>query len=214
MAKDATPTTPTTPPQKPRRDWFTFDRSDRWGLGVLLAVVVLLTSIINIVVPIQRWVAGDGIPVPFLSEVTVPELDAVGTPYGVAAYDVTLTEPTVLQRLLDLVPGAILVVLLAVGCWLIIAIMRTIAAGEPFADVNVRRLRVLAMLLLVGPFFTFFAATSAQGALLGDVDVAGLAYAMSLDIPWVWFVAGMVVALLAEAFKSGSQLRDDVDGLV
>jgi len=27
-------------------------------------------------------------------------------------------------------------------------------------------------------------------------------------------IAGMVVALLAEAFKAGSRLRDDVEGLV
>ena len=32
--------------------------------------------------------------------------------------------------------------------------------------------------------------------------------------PWLMLAAGMVVALLAEAFKSGAALRDDVSGLV
>ena len=41
-----------------------------------------------------------------------------------------------------------------------------------------------------------------------------LALAVVLDIPWPWLIAGMVVALLAEAFKAGSRLRDDVEGLV
>ena len=206
--------TPTAPPRNPRRDWFAFDRSDRWGLGILLGLVVVLTSFAGVVVPIQRWGAGDGIPLPFLSDVTVPELDAVGTSYGAAAYDVTLADPTVAQRLLDLAPGLLTVALLATGSLLIVAVMRTIAAGDPFVARNVRRLRQLAAVLLVGPFFTFFLSMSAHGALLGDVDLGGLPLSAHLDIPWAWFIAGLVVALLAEAFKTGSRLRDDVDGLV
>lgn len=214
MAKDATPTTPSSPAKKPRGDWFAFDRADRWGLAMLLALVVLLTSFASIVVPILRWVDGDGIPLPFLSGVTVPELDAVGTSYGLAAYDVTLADPTVGQRLLDLAPGVLSVGLIATGCVVIIGVMRTIAAGDPFVAGNVRRMRQLAALLLVGPFFTFFLSMSAHGALLGDVDLGSLPLTARLDIPWAWFIAGMVVALLAEAFKAGSRLRDDVDGLV
>ena len=55
---------------------------------------------------------------------------------------------------------------------------------------------------------------SVHGALLSDVDLGGLGLSVVLDIPWPWFIAGMVVALLAEAFKAGSRLRDDVEGLV
>jgi Protein of unknown function (DUF2975) len=214
MVKDATPTTSPTPARKSRGDRFTFDRADRWGLAILLALVVLLTSLASIVVPILRWVDGDGIPLPFLSDVTVPELDAVGTSYGAAAYDVTLADPTVGQRLLDLAPGVLSVGLIATGCVVIIAVMRTIAAGDPFVASNVRRMRQLAALLLVGPFFTFFLSMSAHGALLGDVDLGSLPLSAHLDIPWAWFIAGMVMALIAEAFKAGSRLRDDVDGLV
>lgn len=214
MDQSSTPTTPEAPTPKPRRDWFAFDRSDRWGMGILLALVVINTAATSIVIPVRRWLAGDGIPLPFLSDVTVPELDAVGTSYGVAAYDVTLADPTVAQRLLDLAPGVLIVGLMATGSLLIVAVMRTIAAGDPFVAANVRRMRQLAALLLVGPFFTFFLSMSAHGALLGDVDLGGLALSAVLDIPWAWLVAGMVVALLAEAFKAGSRLRDDVEGLV
>ena len=207
-------TTPTTPTPKPRRDWFAFDRSDRWGLGILLGWVVVITVTTNIVLPILRWADGDGILLSFLSDVTVPELDAVGTSYGVAAYDVTLADPTVAQRLLDLAPGVLIVGLMTAGSLLIVAVMRTIAAGDPFVAANVRRMRQLAAVLLVGPFFTLFLSMSVHGALLSDVDLGGLGLSVVLDIPWPWFIAGMVVALLAEAFKAGSRLRDDVEGLV
>jgi len=207
-------TTPTTPTPKPRRDWFAFDRSDRWGMGILLGLVVVITVATSIVLPILRWADGDGIPLSFLSDVTVPELDAVGTSYGVAAYDVTLADPTVAQRLLDLAPGVLIVGLMTAGSLLIVAVMRTIAAGDPFVAANVRRMRQLAAVLLVGPFFTLFLSMSVHGALLSDVDLGGLGLSVVLDIPWPWFIAGMVVALLAEAFKAGSRLRDDVEGLV
>ncbi|GAA4402724.1 hypothetical protein GCM10023153_32070 [Ornithinibacter aureus] len=213
MDQNSTPTAPT-PTPRPRRDWFAFDRSDRWGMGILLGLVVVITVATSIVLPILRWADGDGIPLPFLSGVTVPELDAVGTSYGVAAYDVTLADPTVAQRLLDLAPGLLIVGLMTAGSLLIVAVMRTIAAGDPFVAANVRRMRQLAAVLLVGPFFTLFLSMSVHGALLSDVDLGGLALLAVLDIPWAYLVAGMVVALLAEAFKAGSRLRDDVEGLV
>ena len=42
----------------------------------------------------------------------------------------------------------------------------------------------------------------------------GSSSSSTIELPWVALVAGMVVAMLAEAFKAGSRLRDDVDGLV
>ncbi len=50
--------------------------------------------------------------------------------------------------------------------------------------------------------------------LLGSLDLGGLDVSFGLDLPWVPVLAGMVIAMLAEAFKAGSRLRDDVDGLV
>lgn len=203
-----------TPGRKARRDWLAFDRSDRWGLGILLGLVFVAAAVVDVVLPLLRWAGSEGIPVPFVSEVTVPELDDAGTTYGVAQYDVTLADPTTGQRLLDLVPGLMTVGLIAAGCWLIIAVMGTIASGDPFVAANVRRLRRLAALLLIGPIVVFFVDLPVNGALLSSVDLGGLDPATFLEPAWPAFVAGMVVALLAEAFKAGSRLRDDVDGLV
>ena len=103
------------------------------------------------------------------------------------------------------------------GCWLLVRVMRSIAVGDPFAPANVgapaggsQRLfgvRVGAGVLLGDGRGT--------GALLGSVDLGGLDPAVPRwTSPGVPLLAGMVVALLAEAFKGGSRLRDDVDGLV
>lgn len=202
------------PSPRPRRDLLAFDRADRWALAVLLVLVVALSAVAGVVVPVLRWVGGEGIPLPFLSEVTVPALDAVGTRYGIAEYPVTLAEPSTAQRLLDLTPGVLVVLLLAAGCWLVVAVMRTIAAGDPFAAPNVTRLRAIAGLLTIGPFVTSFVELPFRGALLGDVDLGGLDPGMAIEMPWAPLVAGLVLALLAEAFKTGRRLRDDVEGLV
>lgn len=198
----------------PRRDLLTFDRSDRWALGIALALVVTFVTVLNVVLPVLRWIDDKGIPIPFVSAVTVPELDAVSTRYSAADYLVTLEDPTTTQRVLDLVPGVLLVLIVVAGCWLVVSVMRTIAAGDPFADANVRRLRVLAGLLIIGPFLVFFLALPFQGALLAHVDLGGLGPSMRLDVPWPPLVAGFVVALLGEAFKAGSRMRADVEGLV
>jgi hypothetical protein len=203
-----------TPDPRPRRDLLAFDRADRWALAALLGVVVALSAAAGVVVPVLRWVRGEGIPLPFLSEVTVPALDAVGTRYGAAEYAVTLAGPSTGQRLLDLVPGVLVVLLLAAGSWLVVAVMRTIAAGDPFAAANVGRLRAIAGLLAIGPFVTAFVELPFRGALLGDVDLGGLDPGMAIEMPWAPLVAGLVLALLAEAFKTGRRLRDDVEGLV
>lgn len=43
-------------------------------MGTLLALTVVITAATSIMVPVLRWMAGDGIPLPFLSDVTVPGL--------------------------------------------------------------------------------------------------------------------------------------------
>lgn len=196
------------------RDRLTFGRSDRLGLTALLGLVAVGAVVGWVVAPVAAWVGGRGIPLEIISPVTVPELDAAGVGHGLATYDVDLADPTGGQRLLALAPGLVSAVLVVVACWLVVRVMRTVAAGDPFEPRNVTRLRAVAAVLVFGAPVVFFLEMAVRGALLGSMDLGGLEPAAFLTIPWPAFVTGMVVALLAEAFKAGSRLRDDVDGLV
>ena len=200
--------------RKPGRDWLTFDRSDRWGLLSLLALVTLAAAWSGVIGPVIAWARGEAIPVEVFSRVTVPELDAAGVSHGLAAYTVDLASPSAGQRVLVLIPGVLNTVLVVGACWLVIRVMGTIATGDPFDPVNIKRLRGLAALLLIGTPVVFFAHLSASGGLLGSMDLGGLAPGFMFSIPWLPLVAGMVVALLAEAFRAGAALREDVEGLV
>jgi hypothetical protein len=200
--------------REPRRDLLAFDRTDRRGLLALLGLLALGGLLVWVVAPLRDWLAGAGIPLALVSPVSVPELDAAGVDHGLAVYDVQLADPTAGQRLLALAPGLLAAALLVVGCWFVLRVMRDIAAGDPFEPRNVTRLRVVAAILVIGVPVVFFLDMAVRGALLGSMDLGGLEPALFLSIPWQAVVAGMVVALLAEAFRAGSRLRDDVAGLV
>jgi len=198
----------------PPRDLLAFDRFDRWGLVVLLGAVALGAILAGVVEPLADWATGAPLTPEVVSEVTVPPLDAAGVGYGPATYGVDLVDPIAGQRLLDLVPGVLGAVLVVLACWCIVLLLRTVAAGDPFAPVNVVRLRVVAAVLVLGVPVVDVLESLVGTVLLDGLDFGSLALPFMLDIPWVPMLAGLVVAMLAEAFKTGSRLRDDVDGLV
>ena len=167
-----------------------------------------------VVGPLTEWASGEPLTAEVLSAVTVPQLDATGVDYGPASYDVVLADPSAGQRLLALAPGVLATLLVLLACWCLVLVLRTVAAGDPFEPLNVTRLRVVAAVLVIGWPVVFFLQMAVQGALLGSLDLGGLDVSFGLDLPWVPVLAGMVIAMLAEAFKAGSRLRDDVDGLV
>ena len=206
-------TTPPThqPPVRQARDLLAFDRSDRIGLTGTLALVALGSAGVWLAGPLVAWVRGDAISVELTSDVAVPGLE--GVRHGSGTYRVFLDDPSAVDRLVVMLPGLVHLVVAVGVCWLLWRVMRSIAAGDPFVPANVSRLRLVAALLVVGLSVAFFADLSVRGAIAGRVWQGGEAEAV-LSVPWFAVVVGMVVALLAEAFKAGSRLRDDVEGLV
>ena len=197
-----------------RTDRLAFDRADRLGLTILLWVLVGLSTIGGVVVPLVEWVTGRAIPVPFTNEVTVPELDRVGTPYGRGEYPVDVAEPTVVDRLVTLLPGLVLVTLAVAAALIIQRIARDVGRGPPFAASQVPRLRVLALLFLAGAPGWTIVDLVAKGALLAGEDLGGLPAGVTFELPIGPMVVGLVLALLAEAFKYGDHLRDELEGVI
>lgn len=192
----------------------TFDRSDRLGFAALLVLVVGVQTVVRVVLPVVAWVRGDPVPVPMIGEVAVPALDGRAVEHGVGRFDVLVEGASPVQRLADLVPGVLTVLIVAGVTALVLAVMHSVATGDPFGPPTVRRLRALAGLLVVGTPVVTFAALSVDGWLLSSVDLGGLDPAMAVDPPWEAVVGGLFVALLAEAFVVGRRLREDVEGLV
>ena len=200
--------------QKEPKDRLAFDKTDRISLLVLMGVIGAIVVARTVILPIAGWIAGDPIVLPFLSPINVPQLDAAGVDYTLGTYGVQLADPSTGQRLLDLIPGIFSAALVICGVLVFRRFMRDIGAGVPFAPGQVTRLRILGGLLIVGSPVAFFARFSFDGALVGSIDRGGLDPVIALDLPWTHMVLGSVAALLAEAFKVGARLTEDVEGLI
>lgn len=199
-----------------RRDILAFDRADRWGLAVLLLLIVTATTAELVVGPIVGWVRGEALSVPYFSDVQVPGLAGTGLVHTAADYALLVAHPTARMRWLDLLPGVGHAVLVAAMAWVVLRLMTDIGRGSAFARRNVTRLRVLAGLLLVGWTVVYFAAATCTFAILTELDLSAIdgGPRAALTLPVVPFVAGLIVALVAEAFRAGTKLQDDVEGLV
>ena len=205
------------PPTAPRapRDLWSFDRADRWSLVVLLGLVALVTLAVQVVLPLVGWARGRG----HLARLPRPGRGA-GARHGGRHARLPgprrrhAHRPTAAQRLLDLLPGVLLTAVVVAGAWLVLRVLRDVAAGDPFRPRNVTRLRALAVLVAIGLPVVWFAQGAVDLGLLTSLDIDAGVAGVVVAVPWAPVVAGMLVALVAEAFKLGAGLRDDVEGLV
>jgi hypothetical protein len=130
---------------------------------------------------------------------------------------VTMANPPLLQFLLFVGSNAA-GFFLAVGVlWLIRNIAASITRGDPFHQANVRRLRLTGILLLVGyplsviigGFFTNWFFSNEHSPVLPD----GLV--ISFPIVSVGaLLGGLCTLVLAEVFRYGIRLREDVEATV
>lgn len=175
-----------------------FDRLDRVGTELLVAVVWISATMALVIDPVRRWLRD----LPLLLEV----------PDGAASSTLEVTDPSAADRLVMMLPGILAVIALTVGAWLTIGLLRAISSGDPFDRTQVRRLRVIAALLLLVPAAVSVGTSLATSSVSDRHDLGVGEVAIWLPLPWL--LAGLVVAATAQAFVAGAALRDEVEGLV
>ena len=96
--------------------------------------------------------------------------------------------------------------------WLLRLLLRSVRDGDPFTAANVRRLRAIGFLLVVGaPVASLAMFVCDQW--LASTSTAGELGA-SFTVPGAGPIAGLGVFVLAEVFAHGARLRADVEGTV
>lgn len=212
--------TSTTPYAGPRLIRFLAGAVLLVGLGLAVAGVAIWINAATqvqaqVTVPVQR--AGDvppgGDPVR-LPGFDLPEgswVETGGDGLALRARDSTLPE-----QLLARGDAVVLGLCIGVGAVLLRRLLLAIAEGRPFEPGNARRIATLAVLVGVG------------GTLAGVLpDVAGILvldrlgqsgpgspFALGVDLPLLPVCVAPVLLALAEAFRRGTELAADVDGLV
>ena len=99
----------------------------------------------------------------------------------------------------------------AVGAWVLtqlIAILRTVRAGEPFVPANVAALRRIAGAMAALVVFQLVFGWLASAAERAAYDVPASRFDGGL------FLGMLVVLVLAEVFREGVRLREDVEGTI
>lgn len=198
----------------PRRGRLAFDRADWFATRALVALAAVVALGAAIVAPLVRWTQGRPVELAVDGPISVPLLDTAGVGYGPGSYRARIEDPSVGQRLLEWAPGAILAVVAVAVAVLVSRVLRSIVRGEAFTAATVRRLRLVAIVVVTAAVAWPFVAGLAQLALRTSLDVEGLGPEVPVDISWLSLIGGLVIAAIAEAFNQARALREDLEGLV
>lgn len=108
----------------------------------------------------------------------------------------------------DLAPGVVVIAI----TWLLRQLLKSVRDGDPFTERNVTRLRLLALIVLIGVPLSGIVASMFAGALATS---AGLeSRGTQLSVAGNAFVAGLAALVLAEVFAAGVHLRQDLEGTI
>jgi hypothetical protein len=197
-----------------RRDRLAFDGADRRGLTGLLWATALVVLALDVIVPVLAGVAGEPIRTRVHADVTLEGLAAGVTVANPAEVLVVIAEPTLSQRVLVGLPG----VLVAVAVLLVVRLLLGLLGDlrdEPFTTRNVRRLRGVALVVGAGAIGVSLVEAVCDFVLADPGALGeGTRRVFELSLPFAFLAVMLVIGAIAEAFRHGVQLRDDVDGLV
>ena len=126
---------------------------------------------------------------------------------------VTLWNPTAGERAAYVVAKVAPPVVALAVLVVLLRMVRSARTGDPFTPLNVRRLRLLAVLVGVGGLLAGAGADLLEAWIL-DHSAAGALTVLEVGLPLDAVLLGVLIAVLAEVWAHGVRLREDVEGLV
>ena len=184
----------------------------------LLVLAVALGSVVIANTAVGAARSGDMLFGSLAVDATVPPDHLGSLPHGIKVHEdarirAEVVDPTSAQLLLATGTQVGPLALLIAALWLLRGLARSVREGEPFGAANVRRLRTLGFLLLLGApavEIVNWALRLALGntAPLSDLSTAGL------SVQAAPFVAALGAFVLAEVFAHGDRLREDSEATI
>ncbi|MFB7475069.1 DUF2975 domain-containing protein [Kitasatospora sp. NPDC056184] len=199
--------------------------TDRWRkadwLGEMqTAVVVCLAGAgLAVAVPVARAVFGDG---PVIVRLTADSAAGFtgsvgGLPDGAAitpesVVDVHVADPSVHQRIAELLTSLPTLVVLAAVLALLLHIVREARRGDPFAAHTVQDLRALGLVTaLAGSGAVVVESLAALD--LSSTLTPGAGFAV-WELPVGWLLAGVGFLAIAEVLRRGVAMRDELAAVI
>lgn len=197
------------------RDRLAFTGADHRGLRALLWATALVVFALEVIAPVVAGIVRDPIRTTFHTDVTVDGLAPGVTVANPVDALVVIADPTVSQRVLVALPSALVAVAVLVVVRLLLGLLGDLRGGEPFTVANVRRLRGIAVVVGAGAIVFSAAEALCNFVLVSDGALGvGARQVFELSLPFAFLAVALALAAIAEAFRVGVRLRDDVDGLV
>ena len=105
---------------------------------------------------------------------------------------------------------------LAAGAWLLAGVVRSVGRGRPFDRRNPGRLVGLAVAVLVGGLLAPLLSDVASTAVLEATDLveSGSPFVVAATFSFLPIMPSVLVLTVAEAFRRGGALEDEVEGMV
>lgn len=197
------------------RERLAFTGTDHRGLRVLLWATAFVVVAVELIAPVISGIVRDPIRATVHTEVTVDGLAPGVTVANPADVLVVIADPTMSQRLLVALPSALVGVAVLVVVRHLLGLLGDLRGGEPFTVANVRRLRGIAVVVGTGAIVVSAAEALCDFVLVADGALgAGARQVFQMSLPLAFLAVALVIAAIAEAYRVGVRLRDDVDGLV
>lgn len=132
-----------------------------------------------------------------------------------------VVRPSTRQRRLAYAAAMLPLLLWTTVLWQVRSIARSVRDGDPFGHKNVRRLRIIGILLIVGGLAVDYGGKAVQDAIAdpylrppsAPVSMPGLRPA-DHDLPDMPLMGGLIAFVLAQVFAHGVQLREDVEATI
>ncbi len=194
------------------------DRIDHLITRGLLLVVAVAAPVLLVGLPLVDWVRGEPLATSgdtgshgdlgaLVHEASGAQLTWAGEA------DVSIADAAPTLWLTVLVPASLLAVATASVALLLRHVVGQIETGRPFTASSLRALRA-AGVVVVAASVTVPLVSGWATARVMDRALTGATSGMSFTFQPLWLLAGVLVVVLAEAFRTGIRLTDDVDGLV
>jgi hypothetical protein len=130
---------------------------------------------------------------------------------------VSIEKPSAGLWWLDALPDLLAAVTMTVVAWILLRLVLDTYVGKPFVAKSARGLRTIALVLAVAAFAIPISGAVANTRIMPRVfpnadPTFGSSWQVATTVTWL-LVAVLVLAI-AEAFRIGSRLAEDVEGLV
>lgn len=192
-----------------------WDRPSQIMLEGLLLVVMLVAVALSAVALISLFADREIVVPVALTE--QPLSSAAGATLSTVEGQLTLTGATTGQVLLVAAPLVLGTAVVTGAAYCLLLVVRSLRTGTPFHRRNARRLMTAALVVLFGGAVTGLVSTLGTMALamdgqeiLGD----GSPLVASASLPLAFIGIGLLLLCLAEFFRRGTQLAEDVEGLI